>query len=185
MPKPRALVFFCLLLALVLGAFVARADDTPRDRHVVLISIDGLRPEFYLSDDYETPTLKALAASGAKARGVEPVYPSITYPGHATIVTGVRPAKHGIVSNTRFGENGAELAWMWETKDLKARTLWQAAHEKGLKVAITEWPSSVGAEVDWLIPERWALPGENTQALLLKHSTKGLLVEIALALDRK
>jgi predicted AlkP superfamily pyrophosphatase or phosphodiesterase len=150
-------------------------------KHVVIISVDGLRPEFYLSEEFEAPTLKEFARSGAHAKGVESVYPSVTYASHASIVTGVRPAKHGVHGNTKWGENGSTQEWYWETKDLKAKPIWAAAKEKGLKTAITYWPSSVGAEAHWIIPERWAaLKGESTAELLGKHSTPGLLAEVAM-----
>jgi predicted AlkP superfamily pyrophosphatase or phosphodiesterase len=171
------------LLALLVSAIPASlAGDAPKERHVVLVSIDALRPEFYLSDRYETPTLKALAAHGASARAVESVYPSVTYPSHASIVTGVRPARHGILANTVFDEHGGEPEWLWETRFLKAKPIWQAAEEQGKKVAIVMWPTTVGAKVHWCVPERWGVRGESTRDLLLKHSTPGLLIEIALAL---
>lgn len=164
------------LILLILAAL----QDEPR---VVIVSIDGLRPEFYLSEDYDAPTIRGMAMGGAHAKGVEGVYPSVTYASHATIVTGVRPARHGIYGNTKMGENGGTPEWYWETKDLKARTLWQAAREKDLKVAITYWPSTVGADVNWVVPERWSISKDHTTAdLLMKHSTPGLIPELVKAL---
>lgn len=122
--------------------------------HVIVVSIDGLRPEFYLGD-YDAPTLKALAARGAAAKEVESVFPSTTYAAHATIVTGVRPWRHGIAANTTWSESGGTRDWHWHAADLKAPPVWRAAREKGLKVALTYWPSSVGADVDWLLGEIW------------------------------
>ncbi len=176
-----------VVLSLVLSAFLvsrvplAKAGDRP-ERHVVIISIDALRPEFYLSDAFKTPTLKELAKKGAHANGVESGYPSVTYPSHASIVTGVRPARHGVLANTVFGPHGAQVEWIWETKDLKAKPIWQAAHEQGKKVAILQWPTTVGAKVTWLVPERWGIKNESTRDVLLKNSTPGLLIEVALAL---
>jgi predicted AlkP superfamily pyrophosphatase or phosphodiesterase len=170
-----------LVLALVAGA-AARAGEPRPEQHVVMISIDALRPEFYRSDAWDTPTLKAFVASGASADGVEPAYPSVTYPGHASIVTGVRPNRHGITSNTVWGEKGAQPEWLWETSALQAKPIWRAAMEQGRNVAITQWPTTVGAKVTSLVPERWGLRGESTRDLLLKFSTPGLLFEIALDL---
>src|SRR5262249_20139536 len=150
-----------LLLAVVVTVPFARAQDDPRERddglHVVVLSIDGLRPDFYRRDDFEAPTLRELASRGASADAVEAAFPSLTYPGHTSIVTGMRPARHGIVANTRFDEHGARPEWLWETSHLKAKPLWQAAHEQGKKVAITQWPVTVGSDVDWLVPERWSV----------------------------
>ncbi len=172
-----------LIAALLSTPSLAQEDLKKKDRHVIVISIDGLRPEFYLGDGFEAPTIRTMAREGTFAKAVLPAYPSVTYAGHATIVTGVRPARHGIVSNTKFGENGGTSEWFWETKDLQAQPIWAAARAQGRKVAITSWPTTVGADVDWLVPQRWGVfKGEKTWELLLKHSTPGLLMELGLAL---
>jgi predicted AlkP superfamily pyrophosphatase or phosphodiesterase len=172
-----------LALSVLLGA-VAPPDPgaaaTPPE-HVVIVSIDGLRPEFYLGD-YPTPTLKDIAAQGAAAQGVESVYPSVTYAAHASIITGVRPWKHGIYANTCWDASGSTRDWYWYARDLKARTLWQAAREKGKTVAITYWPSSVGAEADWVLGEIWDPDARETAKRLHGAATPGLLVELTLAL---
>jgi predicted AlkP superfamily pyrophosphatase or phosphodiesterase len=144
---------------------------------VVVISIDGLRPEFYLGD-YDAPTLKAIAARGVSAKEVESVFPSTTYPSHATIVTGVRPWKHGVTANTTWSESGGTRDWHWHASDLKAKPVWRAAREKGLKVALTYWPSSVGADVDWVIGEIWDPDAKGTPDRLSAAATPGLLAEI-------
>ena len=149
--------------------------------HVVIVSIDGLRPEFYLGD-YEAPTLKGMLGEGAHAKAVESVYPSVTYAAHSSIVTGVRPAKHGIVANTQWTERGSTRDWYWYAKDLKVRTLWQAARERGRPVAITYWPVSVGAEADWVLGEIWDPDKTETAARLQAAATPGLLIELSLAL---
>ncbi|HEX7899702.1 MAG TPA: ectonucleotide pyrophosphatase/phosphodiesterase [Planctomycetota bacterium] len=145
--------------------------------HVVVVSIDGLRPEFYLGD-YDAPALKALAARGVSAKEVESVFPSTTYPSHATIVTGVRPWKHGVTANTTWSESGGTRDWHWHARDLKARTLWQAARAKSLKVALTYWPSSVGADVDWILGEIWDPEPKGTLDRLRAAATPGLLAEV-------
>ena len=157
------------------------AGDAPE--HIVIISIDGLRPEFYQEGTYRLPTLKKWVETGIHAVAVEGVFPTLTYPSHASIVTGVRPDRHGIWSNNKFGKRGGTQAWHWEASDLKVPTLWEAAKKAGDSVAIIYWPSSVGAKVSWRIPERWPVfPGETAPGLLLKLSTPGLLPELALKL---
>ncbi len=173
---PGALVLTLLLL----GSCAAPEPAGEPCEHVVIVSIDGLRPDFYLGD-YEAPTLKAMAAAGSRAAAVESVYPSSTYPAHASIVTGVRPAKHGITANTTWTESGSTRDWYWYAKDLKARTLWQAAREKGLQVAITYWPTSVGAQADWMLGEIWDPDRKETvKRLVGSASPAGLLPELAL-----
>src|SRR6185436_2414790 len=162
------------LILLVLGSCAAPPPPSAPCEHVVIVSIDGLRPDFYLGD-FEAPALKEIGAGGAKALSVESVYPSSTYPAHATLVTGVRPAKHGIHANTTWTAQGSTRDWYWYAKDLKAKTLWQAAREKGLKVAITYWPTSVGAPADWLLGEIWDPEGKETVRRLAASATSGLL----------
>ncbi len=171
-----------LILALVAGC-AGGAPEAPRPavEHVVVVSIDGLRPEFYLGG-WEAPVLQEIAARGARARRVESVYPSTTYPSHATIVTGVSPAKHGIYSNTKWSdETGGTRDWHWFARDLKARTLWEAAREAGKTVAITYWPVSVGARADWVLGEIWDPEGKDTVKRLVQAATPGLLLDLALS----
>lgn len=165
------------MLAALLALFV-QAEARPE--HVVIVSIDGLRPEFYLGD-WDAPALKSMAREGVHARRVQSVFPSSTYPAHISIVTGVRPVLHGIHANTLWGESGARREWYWWTRDIKARTLWQAAREKERKVAITYWPCTVGADADWLVAEAWDPDGVETVKRLQASSTPGLVMELALA----
>lgn len=164
------------MILLLLALALSQVEGLQAER-VLVVSVDGLRPEFYLGD-YDAPTLKALAKRGAAAKEVESVFPSTTYPSHATIVTGVRPWKHGVVANTTWSENGGTRDWHWHAKDLKAKPVWAAAREKGLKVAITYWPSAVGADVDWLIGEIWDPEVKGTADRLRAAATPGLLAEI-------
>jgi hypothetical protein len=126
--------------------------------------------------------MKSMVAAGAHARAVESVYPSSTYPAHATIVTGVLPAKHGIHANTVWTEQGSSRDWHWYAKSLKARTLWQAAQEKGLKVAITYWPTTVGARADLVLGEIWDPDNKDTVKRLASAATPGLLTELMFAI---
>ena len=83
--------------------------------------------------------------------------PTITYPNHTTLITGVWPSLHGIAANTTFDplRKNAE-GWYWYFSDIKVPTLWSAVRDKGGNVADLGWPVSVGAKgVDTLIPEYW------------------------------
>ena len=141
-----ALVALVLALPAISPASVAR--------HLVIVSIDGLRPEFYLDDAYPAPTLRELVKSGSHARAATPVFPSVTYPGHATIVTGVRPVRHGILFNRIWSPTGGTTRWYEEATDLRATPLWDVARAAGLTTAAVSWPVTLGARIDWLIPER-------------------------------
>ncbi|MEK6707123.1 MAG: ectonucleotide pyrophosphatase/phosphodiesterase [Bdellovibrionota bacterium] len=155
---------------------------TENRNKVVFISIDGLRPEFYLSDNYDSPTLHKLKAEGAFAERVEPIFPSLTYPVHASLVTGVRPVKHGIISNTVFSfKNGLTSDWYWHEGQVKAPTLWRVARASGLSTAIIRWPASLGAPVDWQIPEIFQAPGysfDRDWELIRKNTKPELFNEV-------
>jgi predicted AlkP superfamily pyrophosphatase or phosphodiesterase len=148
-------------------------------QYLILISVDGLRPEFYLNAKrYGAKNLERLCKEGAFAKSVKTVYPSVTYPAHATISTGVYPAKHGIVANTIFDlKKGYIRKWYWHVNHLKSKPIWRVAKENRLKVASFSWPTTLGAEIDYLIPEIWGEKGF-TVDLIRKYSTRGLAREI-------
>src|ERR1700744_5632921 len=127
---------------------------------VLLISIDGLRPDYVTHADehqLKIPTLRRLLIEGTYADGVIGVSPTSTYPSHTTLVAGVWPAEHGILNNTRFDpEHKFGGAWYWYADQVKVPTLWSAAKSAGLHTASVSWPVTVDASaIDFLIPEYW------------------------------
>lgn len=172
-----------LLAAGIVGFFrpTAQAEKSvprPEIRHVVLITIDGMRPDFYLSPSFRqtAPFLQAMAKSGANARGALPAYPSVTYPGHANISTGVRPHRHGVVSGTYFQPPTLDGRGQWYTGDLKAPSIWQRAAAAGLTVAAFSWPSSATApEISWNFPEFWGSMRGSELRQILRRATPEIL----------
>jgi len=174
-------------LLLVFGAiFISgRAQnekpETARPEHVILISVDGMPPDYYTAPEklgLRVPTLTMMKNGGAYAEGVEGVYPTVTYPQHTTMVTGQRPAAHGIVQNRIF-EAPTETQtkfWYWYSKAIKSETLWTVAKKAKLTTAAVGWPVTVDAEIDYNVPEIYE-PGESpaTWNWTAKHSTPGLL----------
>lgn len=139
-----ALALFCV--------FSAQAQQ--QIKHVVLITIDGLRPDFYLESGWQTPTLREMVQQGFHAEGVNSVFPSMTYPSHTTIVTGVQPVTHGVYYNDRFDPTGNGKAGnYWHDSSIHVPTLWSVLHQRGEKVASLYWPVSAGAPVDYDIPD--------------------------------
>ncbi len=166
-------LFLLFYFLLVLPVFVEAGEPAG---HVIVVSIDGLRPEVYLEPErigVHVPNLVELRQQGVSAERMISVFPSVTYPAHTTLVTGVYPAQHGIPSNFKSG-----LEWYLDAADLKARTLWQAAEEKGLITAIVTWPASYGAQVDYLIPENLAFNVQDVPGLIRAGSTPGLFAEL-------
>jgi predicted AlkP superfamily pyrophosphatase or phosphodiesterase len=145
-------------LSLCLLAFGAGANA--RAASVLMISVDGLKPEYVLGADahgLKIPFLRGMLRDGAYAHGVSGVWPTVTYPSHTTLLTGVAPAEHGIYNNLEFDpKNTFANAWFWYAQQIRVPTLWDAAHRAGLSTASIGWPVSVGAtSVDFLIPEYW------------------------------
>ncbi|WP_121812689.1 alkaline phosphatase family protein [Mucilaginibacter kameinonensis] len=122
-------------------------------KHVIFVTIDGFRPDFYLDSEWQTPNLHALMKEGAYTKGVNSVFPSMTYPSHTTIVTGVQPANHGIYYNNIFTPDGAPQQPYWQDSSIHAPTIWKAAKDKGMTVASLYWPVSANAPVDYNIPD--------------------------------
>ena len=167
-----------ILALAILPSATAWGVDRRTD-HVVLISVDGLRPEFYLDDSWPAPMLQQMSREGASAEAVKSVFPSVTYPAHTTIITGVQPADHGIYYNSPFEPGGATGRWYWEETSIQVPTLWDAAREAGLETASVFWPVSVGAPIDRNVPEIWPLDWvkDNFTDPMRRHATPAGLVE--------
>ncbi|MBI3543660.1 MAG: alkaline phosphatase family protein [Deltaproteobacteria bacterium] len=182
--KPAWTAFFGIAsLAAASSGCALSPLSTTVDRRVVLISIDGFRPEFYKSADYEAPNLKHLAATGISADAMMTVFPSLTYPSHATLVTGVVPARHGIVANREYSAEKGVGDWFFQASSIKAPTLWDRARAAGKTVAIIHWPGTLGANVDWFVPEVFGPNFDFAEdwALVTKNMKKELLDEILAA----
>src|SRR5258708_31025292 len=120
--------------------------QTPKPKAILLLSIDGLA-NGYLNDadkyQLKIPTLRRLIADGAHATGVRGVMPTVTYPSHTTLLTGVSPAKHGILQNTTFDPQDRNLGgWYWYSEDIRVPTLWDVAAKAGYAVGSVSWPVS-------------------------------------------
>jgi predicted AlkP superfamily pyrophosphatase or phosphodiesterase len=168
MKKQLAILFFALFITT--GQLVAQTA-----KHVIFLTIDGFRPDFYLDSGWQTPNLHMLMKDGAYAKGVNSVFPSMTYPSHTTIVTGVQPAKHGIFYNNIFTPDGARQQPYWQDSSIHVPTIWKAAKDKGMTVASLYWPVSANAPVDYNIPDIGGLGDEIREQYSLP---KGFYAEV-------
>src|SRR5690606_28524242 len=113
----------------------------------ILVSIDGFRPDYL--DRGLTPTLARLAGEGAHGR-MRPSFPSNTFPNHYTLVTGLRPDRHGIVDNAMADPAmPGEVFALWRQAALRdghwwsdATPIWVTAERAGLRTATMFWPGS-------------------------------------------
>lgn len=140
-----------------------RALPTP----VLLVGIDGFRYDFL--DRFEPPNLVRLIEKGAQAERLVPAFPSKTFPNHYTLVTGLVPDHHGIVSNNIRDEELGRFSLSNRTAVADGRwwqgePIWVTAQRQGLRAAALFWPGSE-AEIQGLRPTYWTtydddLPGE-------------------------
>lgn len=166
-----------LSIALFLLAFAACV--LPAQTHpVLLISVDGLRPDAVLdaaAHGLSVPNLRRMMAEGSYASGVRGILPTVTYPSHVTLVTGVSPARHGVYSNTTFDPfDRNQHGWDWYAEDIRVETLWTAAHRAGWTTANVDWPVTVGAAIDENLPQYWRAGTEDDEKLVRALCTPGL-----------
>lgn len=136
------------LLPLIFISVYSNAQQVQNEKHVVLVSIDGFRPEFYLDSLWNAPTLHRLVKQGVYAEGVKPVYPSVTYPNHISMITGMLPSKHGIYYNRPA--NGK--ARVWNTSMIKTPTVFDAVNQAGLSSSALFWPVMNESSIQYNVP---------------------------------
>ncbi len=183
MIRSRLARWFANLVA-VFAAFasaLAATESAPAtgSNYVVMITVDGMRPEFYLPSELSTSntTLICLRDSGSYAKAAFPPYPSFTYPGHTAMVTGDFPARHGITANEAFDPTATEPRWFWYASDIQVPAIWDVAHQAGLTVGAVSWPVSAGSKsIDWDFPEFPTTTNGYKQ--FHEYTTPGLLAEI-------
>jgi predicted AlkP superfamily pyrophosphatase or phosphodiesterase len=167
-----------LLAALALAGCAATAPptkavtETSAASPLILVSIDGFRWD-YLNRGI-TPNLSALAAGGVRAERMLPSFPSVTFPNHYTLVTGLYPDHHGIIANSFedaaaggvFHTSSKDEAW-WD----EGTPIWVSAERQGLRTAVEFWPGSETA-IHGVRPNHWepfnqAKPGDQRVDTLL------------------
>ncbi len=161
-----------LMLAAALLAVIPVAGAQEDKRAVLLISVDGLHPSYVLDArqlGVEIPTLREFVEKGAYSTGVINATPTLTYPNHTSVITGVAPGEHGIMSNTVFDPEGLEKgAWNWYGSQIRVPTLWDAAKAAGLTTASVLWPVSVAhPAIDYNMPEYWRTKNRASDSHLL------------------
>ncbi len=135
----------------ILLCFCAAIASLAAKQPLVVVSVDGLDNRYLTNADrmdLKIPNLRRLMREGQVSKGVIGVVPTVTWPSHTTMITGVDPVNHGILANWRPpGEKYLDYS------QIKVPTLIGAAHTAGLTIATINWPVTVDAPVDWNIPE--------------------------------
>lgn len=149
----------------------------PPAEHVIVVSIDGLKPAYYLEDRWPSPALRQVMWRGAHARAVRAIFPSLTYPSHTTLVTGALPARHGVWSN-REVIPAEDPPWLKDASLIRVPALWDAVRAAGGTTASLNWPLTAGAAIDWNLPDVW--PGSDRRVVeaMAAAGTPGLMAEL-------
>jgi predicted AlkP superfamily pyrophosphatase or phosphodiesterase len=146
------------ILLLLAGCAGLRTRPSPASQAtVVLVSIDALRADALGSGNM--PALDAIAANGVRARWMKPSYPTLTFPNHYTLVTGLRPDHHGVVHNQmRDAKLGSFVSKRYETLDPRwwsgGEPLWTTMQRRGQHAAVLFWPGST-VEIHGERPSHW------------------------------
>lgn len=137
---------------------VEDSGTTDRDgRALVLVSLDGFRWDYM--GRTETPSLDRVAA-GVRAESLQPPFPSYTFPSHYTLVTGLHPEHHGIVSNVFYDPVRREQFKLGAPEDMRdgswwgGEPLWNTAERQGMPAATLFWPGSE-ADIGGMRPSEW------------------------------
>lgn len=121
----------------------AKKEESP---YVILVSLDGFRYDYI--EKHNAKFLAEFASLGTKAESLIPSYPSVTFPNHYSIVTGMYPGHHGLVGNTMYDRNAEERYSLGNAKavtDAKwygGTPLWVLAEQQGMLSACYYWPGS-------------------------------------------
>jgi predicted AlkP superfamily pyrophosphatase or phosphodiesterase len=182
-PGGRRLAPLLFAIALVLPVAAQRTGsggiNTPEQRdkpYVILISLDGFKADYL--DLFDLPNLRRLAARGARARWMQPVFPSLTFPNHFSLVTGLESARHGIVSN-RFYDPVRKQQYVYTDSAIvsdgswyQGEPIWVTAERQGMVAACYFWPGSE-AEIGGVRPTIYKqyssdVPNESRVATVLE-----------------
>jgi predicted AlkP superfamily pyrophosphatase or phosphodiesterase len=179
-PVRQKLSMVVLLVALCSAvAVLAQQRPASDSSHVIIMTLDGF-PGWALEDPYlPVPHLRRLAANGALAAGMRPVNPTVTWPNHTSLVTGVTPGKHGVLFNgTLVRDSGVPPRvepWREKKDMVRVPTLYDVVHERGMTAAQVDWVAILNASsIDWEFPERPERP-ETKPAITREMVTAGTL----------
>lgn len=180
MPRTLAALFCLLIVAFTTSAAPAAE---PLAKHVVLITMDGLPA--YLFDDPSAviPNIRAVAARGIRAEGMTVSNPSVTWPNHTTLVTGVTPAKHSVIFNGLLERPGIGLPVRVNPRKDKVElvavpTVYDHMHAAGLEAAEINWPCTRAAKsLAISLPDSPEVWDHTTPELITELKETGILSE--------
>jgi predicted AlkP superfamily pyrophosphatase or phosphodiesterase len=140
-PLRRTLSWLVAIVLLVPVPALAQATR-PAGKNVVLwINVDGLRPDYV--ERAQAPALMRLMREGAYTRQLAPVFPSLTFPTHVSLATGVRVEHHGIPGNSFYdADTGQTYSFPADYAKVRSEAIWETATRQGVRVSVIDWPLS-------------------------------------------
>ena len=122
-------------------------------KKLIIISVDALGAlDIKLHKD-KLPTLSKLIDQGTHVEQVKGIYPTLTYPSHVTLMTGMYPKDHGVINNTKLQSTRTSPDWYWYDKEIKVPTVYGVAKKEGLTTASFLWPVTASSSIDYNIAE--------------------------------
>jgi predicted AlkP superfamily pyrophosphatase or phosphodiesterase len=174
----RATAALFIVTVVLRPGLVRGAAAADRGRAVVVISVDGLAAFYFDDPRAEMPTIRALGEEGARAARMKACAPTVTWPNHTTLITGVLAGKHGIVGNDYFDRTTRKPVIMIgdpnfdKEQIVRVPTLYDLAKARGLSTAAIRWPATRGAKaLDWTLPDVFS------DELLHQYTTPALMEE--------
>ena len=122
-------------------------------QRMLVVSLDavGSRDLEYMRS---LPNFKRIWDRSAYCDHVKSVYPSITYPAHSSIVTGMKPGRHGVVNNIRLQpKRSGKEDWLWQRKYINVTTIYDQARKNGWTTAALLWPVTAQSKIKYCVPE--------------------------------
>jgi predicted AlkP superfamily pyrophosphatase or phosphodiesterase len=158
--RVRAAAIFLLL---TLAVAVAAQQPHAGAPILILISFDGFRWDYI--DRGESPTLRRLAATGVRAAGLVPSFPSFTFPNHYPLVTGLYPEHHGIIANNMMDDRMPERFSMTAQTSRDqlwwgGEPIWVTARRQNLRAGAAFWPGS-DVPIEGIWPDYWTAFDDN------------------------
>jgi predicted AlkP superfamily pyrophosphatase or phosphodiesterase len=168
----------------ILGLLAALCLPAEARQKLLVISVDGMDWRYLRDADslgLKLPHIRALLKRSQVADGVTGVWPTITWPSHTSMLTGVPPFQHGILANAG-GPLDVTQSY-WSATKIKVPTLTQCAMANGLTTAAVNWPVTVDAKLTWNLPEVYARRNGDSSDLATvdRYGTPGLVAEITRA----
>lgn len=128
------------------------------------------------------PVFSHLLENGARVNTLRSIYPTVTYPVHTSIITGVYPNRHGVIDNEVLEIGALSSPWHWFSSSNKSPTLFTAAKKAGLTTAAVFWPvTGNDPDIDYLIDEYWSQPYDrDPEDAFLRSGSSEEVVELIL-----